>query len=262
MAHLRMHHEMLDQIERRPVQPLQIVEEQRQGMLGPSEHPEEPTEHQLEAILAVLRREIGYRRLLADDEGELRDQIDHEPAIGADRFQQAVAPAAQLRILLAEQLANQALEGLSQRRIGNVALVLVELAAGKETPGRDQQLVKLADDRGFADAGIARYQHELRRALVDDAIEGRDESLDLALAPIELLRDQQLLRPVLGAQREGIDAAPAFPCAQAPPQIGLEAGRRLVAVLARLGEQLHDDPRDGAGMPPTRSSGGIGCRAM
>ena len=104
--------------------------------------------------------------------------------------------------------------------------------------------MKLADDRGFPDAGIARYQHELRRALVDDSIEGRDESLDLALAPIELLRDQQLLRPVLSAQREGIDAAPAFPCAQAPPQIGLEAGRRLVAVLARLGEQLHDDARD------------------
>ena len=146
MAHLRIQHEMLDQIERRPVQPLQIVEEQRQGMFGPREHPEEPPEHQLEAVLPVLRREIGDRRLLADDEGELRDQIDHQPAIGAKRLQQAVAPAPQLRVVLAEQLADEALECLSQRRVGDIPLVLVELPAGEESPGRHQTPVKLVDD--------------------------------------------------------------------------------------------------------------------
>ena len=84
---------------------------------------------------------------------------------GAERFRQGVAPAAELRIALAQQLADEALKGLSQRRIGNVALVLIELAGGKETARRDQHLVQLVDDRGFADAGIARDQHELRRAL-------------------------------------------------------------------------------------------------
>src|SRR5258708_27772135 len=99
MAPLRMHHEMLDQIERRPVQPLQIVEEQRQGMLGPSEHPEEPTEHQLEAILAVLWGKIGYRRPLAGDEGEPPAPIDHEPSLCAPPLPHPVPPPGHLRIL-------------------------------------------------------------------------------------------------------------------------------------------------------------------
>ena len=140
MAHLLMQHEMLDQIERRPVQPLQIVEEQHQRMLGPSEDAEEAPEHQLKPILAILGGKIGDRRRLADDEGELRDQIDHEPAIGTKRFEQAVPPAAQLRVVLAEQLANETLECLSQRRVRDVALVLVELPAGEETPGGTRRL--------------------------------------------------------------------------------------------------------------------------
>ena len=84
VAHLGIGHEMLDQIEGRRIQPLQIVEEQRQRMLRTGEHAEETPEHQLEAILAILRRQIGHRRLLADDEGQLRDQIDHELAVRAE----------------------------------------------------------------------------------------------------------------------------------------------------------------------------------
>ena len=81
VPHLRLRDQMLEQFERRRVQPLQIVEEQRQRMLRPGEHAEEPPEHQLETVLRVLRREVGHRRLLADDERELGNQIDHELAV-------------------------------------------------------------------------------------------------------------------------------------------------------------------------------------
>ena len=47
----------------------------------------------------------------------------------------------------------------------------------------------------------------------------------------------------------------AFPCREALPEIGFEAGRRLVAVLGGLGEKLQDDGRDlgrNAGHPLAR----------
>ena len=45
------------------------------------------------------------------------------------------------------------------------------------------------------------------------------------------------------AQRERVDAACDFPFSQAAPEIALDAGGRLVALLGGLGEQLHDDSR-------------------
>ena len=70
----------------------------------------------------------------------------------------------QLGLALAQQRPDQALKRLRQRRIGDVALVLVELARGEQAARRHQRLVQFIDDRGFADAGIARDQHQLRRA--------------------------------------------------------------------------------------------------
>ena len=140
---------------------------------------------------------------------------------------------------------DQALKGLRQRRIGDVALVLVELARGEEPARRHQRLVQLVDDRGLADAGIAGDQHQLRRAARDDAIEGGEQGLDLALSPVELLGDQEPVGRVVFAEREGLDAAVELPFGKAAPQIALDAGGGLVALLGRLGEQLHDDRGDG-----------------
>ena len=53
-----------------------------------------------------------------------------------------------------------------------------------------------------------------------------------------------------------------LPFGKAAPQIALEAGRGLVALLGGLGEQLHDDRRDGAGTSLSRSAGGTGCLAI
>ena len=155
-----------------------------------------------------------------------------------------VAPARQLGLALAEKRPDQALKGLRQRRIGDVALVLVELAGGEQAARRHQHLVQLIDDRGLADAGIARDQHQLRRAAADDAVEGGEQGLDLALSPVELLGDQEPVGRVVFAEREVVDAALGLPFGQAAPQIALQAGGGLVALLGGLGEQLHDDGRE------------------
>ena len=114
--------------------------------------------------MRVLRRKIRDRRLFSDDELQFGDEVDHEPSVRAQRLAQGVAPARQLGLALAQKRADKALKGLRQRRIRDVALVLVELAGGEKAARRHQHLVQLIDDGGLADAGIAGDQHQLRRA--------------------------------------------------------------------------------------------------
>ena len=97
---IRPGQQILEQIERRRVEPLQIVEEERQRMFRPGEDADEPPEHQLEARLRLLRRKLGDRRLLSDDELQLGDEVDHEPSVRAQRLPKGVAPAASSASLL------------------------------------------------------------------------------------------------------------------------------------------------------------------
>ena len=247
VAQIRLGQQVLQQIERRRVEPLQIVEEERQRMFGPGEDADEPPQHQLESPLRLLRLKLGHRRLVADDEPQFRNEIDHQLAVRAQRLQKGIAPDAERGVALAEQRPDEALKGLRQGRIGDVALVLVELAGREEPARRHQRLVQLIDDRGFADAGIARDQHQLRRPAFDDAIEGGKQGLDLARSAIKLLGYDQPVGPVMFAEGKRFNPVLRLPRRQAAPQVALQAGGGLVAVLGRLGEQLHDDRRDGAG---------------
>ena len=113
---------------------------------------------------ACLGRKLGDRRLVADDELQFGNEVDHEPPVRAERLQKRVAPGRQFGFALAEKGPDEALKGLRERRIGDVALVLVELAGCKQPARRNERLVQLIDDGGFADAGISGDQHQLRRA--------------------------------------------------------------------------------------------------
>ena len=65
VPHIRLGQQVFEQVERRRIEPLQIVEEQGQRVLRPGEHAEEAPEDQLEAPLRILGRKVGDRRLLA-----------------------------------------------------------------------------------------------------------------------------------------------------------------------------------------------------
>ena len=241
VLHVRLGQQIREQVERRRVEPLQIVEKERQRMFGPREDADEPPKHQLEAALCLLRRKLWDRWLLSDDELQLGDKVDHEPTVRAQRLAKSIAPAGQLGVALAQKRADQALKGLRQRRIGNVALVLIEFAGGEKAARRHQGLVQLIDDGGLADAGIAGDQHQLRLAACDDAIEGGEQGLDLALAPVQFLGNQKPVGRVLLARRERVDAVSMLPRSKAASEVKLQAGRGLVALLGGLGEQLQDD---------------------
>src|SRR5712692_9457447 len=133
-----MRDQVLEEVERRAIQPLQIVEEQRERVLLPREYAEEAPEDHLEAALRVLRRQVRNGRLFPDHELQLGHEIHDELAVGAQRLAQRVPPPAKLRLVLAQKRADKALEGLGKRSVRDVALVLVELAGRKEATRRDE----------------------------------------------------------------------------------------------------------------------------
>ena len=71
--------------------------------------------------------------------------------------------------------------------------------------------MQFVHDRGFADAGVSRHEHEFGRAARHHTVEGREQRVDLARAPVELLRDQQSVRQIVPADRELLDAAVRLP---------------------------------------------------
>src|SRR5260370_15031888 len=125
--HVRMREQILHQIQRSRVKPLQIVEEERYGML-PREHANKATEYQLEATLRISWWKFRDRLLLADDELQFGDQIHHELTVRTERLLDCIAPAAHLFFVLRQDWTDEGLEGLREGRIRYVAFVLVEFA--------------------------------------------------------------------------------------------------------------------------------------
>ena len=85
MPHIRMDQQIFQQIKRGGIDPLQIVEEERQRMLRSGEHSEKAPKNHLKAPLHLLRRQLGDGALFTNDEFQLRDQVQHELAIGTQR---------------------------------------------------------------------------------------------------------------------------------------------------------------------------------
>jgi hypothetical protein len=146
VLHLRLGNQVPDQSKGRSIHPLKIVEEQGERVFGSSEHTDEPPKHQLKALFPVLRRELGDRWLLPDDQNKLGDQVCHKLAVRAKCLEQRIPPAVQLRIILAEQMTYETLQCLRECRIRNVPLVLVKLASRKDAPWGDH-FVQLVDER-------------------------------------------------------------------------------------------------------------------
>src|SRR5271168_445413 len=92
MPHIRMRDQVLDEVERRRVQPLQIIEEQRERVLLAREHAKETPENHLKAILGVLWGQVRDGRLLPNHELQLGNEVNDELTIRAQRLAQGVPP--------------------------------------------------------------------------------------------------------------------------------------------------------------------------
>src|SRR5215831_15091083 len=106
---------------------------------------EAPT-YELKTALCLLWRQLRNRRLVSDDWLELGNEVDHEPPVRSQRLQKRLPPARQLGVAFAEERPDQALKSLHQCRVGDIALVLVELAGREQAARLHQRLVQLIDD--------------------------------------------------------------------------------------------------------------------
>src|SRR5258707_7385025 len=118
---------MLEEVERCCIQPLQIIEEQRERVLLAREHPEEALENHLESVLRVLRRQVRDRWLFPNHEFQLGNEIDHELTIRAQRLAYGDSPAAKLLLALSAERADKALKCLAYRDVRDVRAALVEI---------------------------------------------------------------------------------------------------------------------------------------
>src|SRR5262249_53751113 len=92
VPHVRLREKVFDQLERRRVEPLQIVQEQGQRMLRPREYADEPAEHQLEAALLLLWRKRRNRWLSSDDQLQFGNQIHDQLSVRIQRLSKGIAP--------------------------------------------------------------------------------------------------------------------------------------------------------------------------
>ena len=193
---IRLCQEVLEEIERGRIEPLQVVEEQHQRMLRSDEDAEQAAEHQLKPALRVPRRQFRRLRLRADEEFEVREQRYHERAIRAERCGERIPPGRQFRLTLPQERPDQVLQGFRQAGVGDVTLVLVELAGCEQAPRRRQRGVELLHHRGLADSGLARDQEQLRPSARDNPIESGAQGLDFRLSPVQPLGDNQAIGQV------------------------------------------------------------------
>src|SRR5258708_1882151 len=162
---------MLEQLQRRGIEPLQVIEEQRQWVIWCGERAEEPSEHPLKSVLCLSRRKVRNGRLSPDQELKLGNEVDDELTVRADCLAQRILPAAEIGIALAKDRANERLKSLCESGVRDVAFVLVELAGGKQATRWDQHLVQFVHHRRLADPRITGHQHELGCAVGYDAVE-------------------------------------------------------------------------------------------
>src|ERR1700730_14262721 len=113
MPDLGMRDHVFDALERRGIKPLQIEKKQRERVLLAREPPEEAPENHLEAVLRVLRRQVRDRWLSPNHELQLGNEVDDQLTIRTQRLAQGVPPPAKLGLALAQERADEALEGLA-----------------------------------------------------------------------------------------------------------------------------------------------------
>src|SRR5262249_39911376 len=90
MAQIGSVQQVFEQIERGCIEPLQVIEEERQGMFRPSEDADELLEHQLKAPLRILWRKLRDRQRLSDDELHFRNEIGNQSCVRAQRLPQSL----------------------------------------------------------------------------------------------------------------------------------------------------------------------------
>src|SRR5580692_10853988 len=121
-------YQIADEMKRRHVQPLQVIDEENEGPTRAGKGSDQPPEGDTETVQSILRRQIRQRRLSADDWLQRRNEIRHQMAIRSDGLGQRSPPGCNLVLVIGEYLTEQRSEGLGQGCIGYALCLHVEFA--------------------------------------------------------------------------------------------------------------------------------------
>src|SRR6516162_5780031 len=110
-------------------------------MLWAGEHAQESNEYHLQTVLRGLQREIRHRRLLADNELQLWNQVHHQLAICTNSLPDRISAMVDFFLTLTQDLAHKALEGLRQGSVGDVWPLLVKFPRNEIAALRHNHLV-------------------------------------------------------------------------------------------------------------------------
>ena len=96
--------------------------------------PTNVAKHPAKPVLGLAERQLRHRRLRADDQLDLRDQVDDELAVVPQRRLEALPPGRDAVLALGQDLEHELAERLDDGEVGDVALVLLELAGDEDAP--------------------------------------------------------------------------------------------------------------------------------
>src|SRR5262249_46658017 len=156
-------------------EPLQIVEEEHQRVFLLSEHGEEAAQDGDYAAFCLSRRQFRHQRLRPDEDLQLGNEVYDETAVCTHRVPDGLTPQRDVRVAVDEELAHQRLQGLCQRRVGNIPSVLVALDRDEE---RLRRLLQLVYHRRLTDAGEAGDEHHLGHAARRYALQRGEQHTD------------------------------------------------------------------------------------
>ena len=179
--------------------------------------------------------------MIADDDGEVGNEVGHQATVRAERVDKLRAPAVERRLVERQNLANEVLERRGHGRIGDIALVLVELAAREQAGGPDRRLLQFADQGGLADPGGTGQQNEFCPPRLCDAAERLQQPIELGGTAVKAFGDQQTVRPIVLCEGERRDVPAILPILEAVAKVGLDGADGLVAVLSPLLQELEHD---------------------
>ena len=123
-----------DDVERRRVRPLQVIEEEEAGPPAVGHGVQQGQDGELEAVTVLLDPERRRRRQIPEEHGELREETAQDGRRGPQPLPQIVPHLLEFRRRQHGGAAQPRPEGLDEGGVGNVANDLVELARNHDRP--------------------------------------------------------------------------------------------------------------------------------
>ena len=225
--------DLLQHLHRAHVGQVDVVEEQHERVLGCGQARQESRERLLEARALLEGPHPLGKRVRARQGRQLGHLGAQKRRVVAERLGQVGPPLLHLVVGPDQDLVAELPDGLEEREVRHVGVVLVELAADEQAVRAQRLRLHLAHKRGLPDARVAAHRGDHLapgRRLVVVVRKLRH----LALASVQLVGELEAPAEVPLAKGE------RFPC-RAPLQVVQQPLAARVAVLRHLGQQLVDD---------------------